>query len=65
MSEENLLVCMPKKDIEAIYQFVLSKPAKEVLQVLEHFKNIRIAEEQDQKTDIKIEADKATSQDNS
>jgi hypothetical protein len=61
MTKENKLVCLPQKDIEAIYEYVLSRPAKEVLQVLKHFENIRIAEE----SDNKIESHEQLSQDNS
>ena len=39
------LVVMPKSSIEAIYEFIVSRPAKEVLQVLKHFEKVRLAEE--------------------
>ncbi len=39
------LIVMPKKDLEKIYQFVLSLPAKDVLEILKSFENVRHAEE--------------------
>ena len=39
------LVVMPKESIEAIYAFIVSLPAKDVLEVLKHFQEIKLAEE--------------------
>lgn len=48
MSEEKQpekLVVMPKTSIEAIYEYVINQPAKEVLHLLKHFEKVRLAEE--------------------
>jgi len=43
--EEDKLVVLPQKDLESIYTFVLSLPAKDVLHILKHFEKVRLAEE--------------------
>ena len=39
------LVVLPKDDLEAIYQFIISLPAKDVMEVLKHFSQVKLAEE--------------------
>jgi hypothetical protein len=39
------LVVLPKESLEAIYAFLLTLPAKDVLEVLKHFSEVKLAEE--------------------
>jgi hypothetical protein len=39
------LVVLPKSDLEAIYEFIIALPAKDVLEVLKHFSQVKLAEE--------------------
>lgn len=49
--KEFKLVVMPKEHLENIYQFILSLPAKNVLDVLKNFEQVKLAEENENKAE--------------